>query len=494
MKKQPRNPYLPLWEYVPDGEPHVFEGRLFVYGSHDRFGAFPFCDNPYVAWSCPVSDLSDWRYEGVIYPRDADPDNPKGRKCLFAPDVTRGPDGRYYLYYSFAWSGTIGVAVSSRPEGPFTFLGHVSDKEGKVLGRRRGDPFLFDPGVLTDEDGKVYLYAGFGPVTWFPQIPLGHKASGAYVFELEPDMVTVRRGPVLIASKAGDRVNLNGAPREHAFFEASSIRHFHGHYYFVYSSLNGDELCYMTSDSPFGPFRYQGVLVSSGDVGYEGRKRKEADYPLGNNHGSLVEVNGKFYVFYHRHTNYTNTDRQGMAEEVQVLPNGTIPQVEKTCGGLSGGVLPGEGTYPASLCTMLLPRKGNGFYPFARTPLQERTKTYLTQSGKDSEQEETQYVHNVQDGLLLGYRYFDLSSAKEVVLTLSGKGRGTVSLSFAEKGGEEASAFFQGKGKEKTEVRLPLSRKGSKEALFFRFRMKGKIDLFSLRFESGDEKSGARPL
>lgn len=63
------NPYLPSWEYVPDGEPHVFGDRVYVYGSHDAFGAPIFCVNDYVCWSAPVNDLSDWRYEGVIYRR-----------------------------------------------------------------------------------------------------------------------------------------------------------------------------------------------------------------------------------------------------------------------------------------------------------------------------------------------------------------------------------------------------------------------------------------
>ena len=67
MKKQAFNPYLPDWEYVPDGEPHVFDDRVYVYGTHDRFGAPILCVNDYVCWSAPLDDLSDWRYEGVIY-------------------------------------------------------------------------------------------------------------------------------------------------------------------------------------------------------------------------------------------------------------------------------------------------------------------------------------------------------------------------------------------------------------------------------------------
>ena len=67
MKKQCLNPFLPANEYVPDPEPHVFGDRVYVYGSHDRFGAPMFCVNDYVCWSAPADNLADWRYEGVIY-------------------------------------------------------------------------------------------------------------------------------------------------------------------------------------------------------------------------------------------------------------------------------------------------------------------------------------------------------------------------------------------------------------------------------------------
>ena len=73
MKQQVFNPYLPSWEYIPDGEPYVFGDRVYVYGSHDSFGAPIFCVKDYVCWSAPVTDLSDWRYEGVIYRKNQDP-------------------------------------------------------------------------------------------------------------------------------------------------------------------------------------------------------------------------------------------------------------------------------------------------------------------------------------------------------------------------------------------------------------------------------------
>ena len=84
MKKQAFNPYLPSWEYIPDGEPYVFNGRVYVYGSHDFYNGYVFCMGDYVCWSAPVDDLGNWRYEGVIYKKTQDPENPDGTMCLYA--------------------------------------------------------------------------------------------------------------------------------------------------------------------------------------------------------------------------------------------------------------------------------------------------------------------------------------------------------------------------------------------------------------------------
>ena len=162
MKKQLFNPYLPNYEYIPDGEPHIFNDRLFIYGSHDRFNAPSFCENDYVTWSAPLSDLSDWQYHGVIFRKDQDPLNSEGKYPLFAPDCIQGKDGRYYLYYCPAGTQSIGVAVSDKPEGPFDFLDHVRDTDNAFIGRRNGDPYPFDPAVYID-NGRILLFVGFSP-------------------------------------------------------------------------------------------------------------------------------------------------------------------------------------------------------------------------------------------------------------------------------------------------------------------------------------------
>ena len=99
--KQAFNPYLPSYEYVPDAEPHIVDGRIYIYGSHDLFNGLNFCLGDYVCWSAPVDDLGNWKYEGCIYKREQDPAAPRIRLTngLAAPDMVQGPDGRFYLYY-----------------------------------------------------------------------------------------------------------------------------------------------------------------------------------------------------------------------------------------------------------------------------------------------------------------------------------------------------------------------------------------------------------
>jgi len=111
------NPFLPLTEYIPDGEPHVFGDRVYLYGSHDKARADRFCVQDYTVWSAPVDDLSRWHCHGVTYRKEQDLRNPDGRACLYAPDVTVGPDGRYYLYYVLDKECIVSVAVSDTPAG-----------------------------------------------------------------------------------------------------------------------------------------------------------------------------------------------------------------------------------------------------------------------------------------------------------------------------------------------------------------------------------------
>ena len=96
MKRQICNPIFPLNEYVPDGEPHVFDDRVYLYGSHDAANSTRFCVKDYTVWSAPVNDLSSWTNHGVTYRKEQDPRSKDGKLVdFYAPDCVRGNDGRY---------------------------------------------------------------------------------------------------------------------------------------------------------------------------------------------------------------------------------------------------------------------------------------------------------------------------------------------------------------------------------------------------------------
>ncbi|MDR1688611.1 MAG: family 43 glycosylhydrolase [Clostridiales bacterium] len=410
MKKQLFNPYLPSWEYIPDGEPYVFDGRVYVYGSHDRFNGYVFCLNDYVCWSAPVSDLSDWRYEGVIFKKTDDPLNADGRMCLYAPDVTVGPDGRYYLYYVLDKVSVVSVAVCDTPAGKYEFYGYVRYPDGTRLGEKEGDEPQFDPGVLTEGD-ITYMYTGF--------CGIGDKSrTGAMCTVLEADMLTIKEKPVFVApgSCYGKGTSFEG----HEFFEASSIRKFGGLYYFIYSSRAMNELCYATSKNPLKNFEYGGVIVSNCDLHIDTYKAAEKEaYPAGNNHGSVVEIDGRFYIFYHRQTNGTWFSRQGCMEPIEIDDKGAIKQAQMTSCGGNGGPLQGMGEYPAYIaCNMFLPGSSKANAP------------KITQDGRDGD-EEPGFIANITDTAVIGFKYFDCKGIKKVTVKTRGYGRGVFEVKTA---------------------------------------------------------------
>ncbi len=422
------NPYLPSWEYIPDGEPHVFGDRVYVYGSHDRFNAPIFCVNDYICWSAPVENLSAWRCSGVIFRKNQDPINRLGLRILFAPDVAQGPDGRYYLYYAFDFLGVIGVAVCDTPDGQYQFYGHVHYPDGTVWGRRKGDEFPFDPAVLVD-DGRVWLYSGFE--TKVPAVMSrfrGHQNSGGVVLELEPDMVTVKDGPrLLFPLKTNQETPAPEDFRGHEFFEASSIRKIEGKYVFVYSSTHNHELCWAVSDRPDGDFRFGGTLVDLGDLSMDGRtdERHALNY-LGNTHGGMAELKGQWYIFYHRQTNQHSYSRQACAERLKRAPDGGFLQAEVTSCGLNGGPLAGTGRYEARIACNLWSREGTARYD---RKFNKRQHPYFTQTGKDREVNGDQFIANMRDGAVAGFKYFTLQAPARIALEISGRAEGTMEAS-----------------------------------------------------------------
>lgn len=299
------NPYMPLWEHVPDGEPRVFEyngeKRVYVYGSHD-IAVSEYCGRNYVVWSAPVDDLTDWICHGVAYETHYD-------SILYAPDVVKKGD-TYYMYAAEKKGSLIVVASSKTPWGPFE--NPVETKLG------------FDPGILVDDDGRVYAY-------W------GGCAAPCYIVELEDDMVTFKEETLVSNPLGHSSCPWNPVDDGHidlidAFFEASSPRKVMGKYVYIYSkryekpvpelgvfSDNNGFLSYRFSDSPFGPFHDGGdISFNGGEILKDFEGVGTMTYQWGNNHGSIMEVNGKWYVFYHRQTGVNEYSRQAMLEPIDV--------------------------------------------------------------------------------------------------------------------------------------------------------------------------------
>ena len=304
------NPYMPLWEHVPDGEPRVFtyngETRIYLYGSHDTKKT-DYCGPDYVVWSAPVDNPTEWTCHGVCYTASDGGD-------LYAPDVVY-KDGTYYMYAAENRGSSIMLVKSDKPWGPFT------DPVKTELG--------FDPGILVDDDGRVYAYWGF---------------CESHAGELNDDMATLKPETVvhhLIGHchpfwiKEDD----GHVDAKTGFFEASSPRKINGKYVLVYSkryeypredlgvvgSCNGF-LSYVWSDTPLGDFKRGGDISFNGGEIVDGPDGGIMTYQWGNNHGSLMQVNGQWYIFYHRQEGCDEYARQAMVEPVDIAvgADGTI--------------------------------------------------------------------------------------------------------------------------------------------------------------------------
>ncbi len=461
MKQQIFNPYLPPWEYIPDGEPRIFGDRLYIYGSHDKFGGKWYCEKDYVTWSAPLSDLSDWRYEGIIFRKEQD----KRSGNLYAPDCVQGADGRFYLYYSKDDSSVISVAVCDTPAGEFQFYGEVSYSDGRVLGDSEGEYFMFDPSVLID-NGRIWLYSGSSVRSTTTKIK--RNMAGCTATELMPDMKTVKTPPKVVLPGT---VSWN----TDAYFEGPSARKISGLYYIVYPVRNGSGLHYATSKYPDRDFIHRGSVHSTSDIGINGHSRLNPAYPMGNNHGGLVQLNGQWYIFDHRQTNGTGFSRQGVAEPVTIEPDGTIKQVESTSCGLNGRALRGQGEYPAYIACNLTSGRVFGVPLPALCPK-------VTQSGEDGDRGADFYIAGMKNGSCTGYKYFNfLGGNYRITVTYRGGG-GELSLTLSERSDAlECQAVPEAQSW--AALSLIAHIPAGKQALFFRYSGHGSMDLLKFEIE-----------
>ncbi len=337
------NPYLPLWEHVPDGEPRVFEDpdkpgkyRAYIIGSHDlRVNSY--CGPDIRAWSAPVEDLTKWRDEGPIFTYFID----NQWDVMYAPDLVevKRKNGKkeYYLYpHSRGRNREAMVVKSDRPDGPFKPVNVTEDGKGTV------------PGSILGFDPAVYIEYVTDPKD--PDFNIGFRAYGFWGFQKssaaqldQNTMYSLRPGtqPINLLIPASSRYGVlreptavypNIYPGEDLgtfnFFEASSIRKVGNKYVTVFSGYSGPEygvsssnstLRYAVGDSPLGPWKSGGVVVDSrAPVLNQDGTAIQTTNAGHNTHGSLQDINGQWYVFYHRPPRGFGYARQPVVAPVSV--------------------------------------------------------------------------------------------------------------------------------------------------------------------------------
>ena len=493
------NPFMPLWEHIPDGEPYVFEDpdhpskqRVYIYGSHDNL-INEYCGRDLVVWSASVDSLNCWRNDGVILVVNkngqGEPFDSAGTAdVLYAPDVTMVTDAvgkkTYYLFPNDQHGGRNGlIAKSSRPDGSFEVCNWNKDNPNVSDGVLR-----FDPAVFVDDDGRVYGYWGF---------------ERSYAAEFDPTtMATVKPGTEIVEDMISGR-NQEGRFK---FFEASSIRKIKDKYVFIYSRFTEEgefglptsnyTLAYAYGDHPLGPWTYGGTII-------DGRAREKDEQgnviasatPDGNTHGSICEINGQWYVFYHRQTGTNEYARQAMVAPISVkVEEGEggkveISEGEYTSEGFAlNGLDPFERHSAGIACWYTGPEPATHEWPNNTFYGSYVASSYGTEDKFDSPYDlrnNTNPVVNNTDGSIVGYKYFNFDATHgrkgvKLLMNLTPEGvDGTMEVlagrPWTSQGGVllgtiELSANMP---KKPTEINLDLpaiSNIEGKQALFFRFK------------------------
>lgn len=359
-----QNPISPPGVYIADPSAHVWaDEKLYIYGSNDESTTY------YCSWIHHVlstSDLKKWKLtEKVFSSKGANDQVSYNDNRLYAPDC-QYRNGTYYLYYCQPGNVAEGVATSKSPDGPFTNGKHFYTKGINEI----------DPCVFIDDDGKAYYI--WGQFT-------------AKIARLKPNMIEI------------DSLTIKDnivTEKEHFFHEGGYMVKRNNIYYFVYAHMGrlNSPTCigYATSNSPMGPFKYGGVIIDN----------THCDPNNWNNHGSLVEFKGKWYVFYHRATHNSYTMRKACVEPITFNEDGSINEVEMTSQG-AGGPLDATSKIEAEWACLLF---GN---------------TYVSAFSPNEEQ-----LTKLKDGDRVVYKYIDFAAdIKKVEIRLKpGKKAGKIEL------------------------------------------------------------------
>lgn len=290
---QAQNPII-TGQFTADPTARVFEGKLYLYPSHDIPSPIErlkewFCMADYHVFSS--ENLVDWTDHGMILSQENVPWVDSESYSMWAPDCVY-KDGKYYFYFPASPKGkkgfNVGVAIADKPYGPFKPLPDPIKGVGGI-----------DPCVLLDTDGQAYLY-------W--------SGRGLNVAKLKDNMTELASEPVLVADV------------EDGFKEGPFAFKHNGKYYLTYPWVKDKTEClaYAMSDNPMGPFEYKGIIMEQSPTG------------CWTNHHSLVEYKGQWYLFYH-HNDYSpefDKNRSVRVDSLTFNPDGTIQLVTPTLRGV----------------------------------------------------------------------------------------------------------------------------------------------------------------
>lgn len=308
--------------FTADPSAHVFNGRIYIYPSHDIESGVAEDDlgshfdmRDYHVYSMdsiggPVTD------HGVALDIK---DVPWAGRQMWAPDAAH-KNGTYYLYFPVKDKEDIfriGVATSNSPTGPFR--PQPEPMEGS---------FSIDPAVFQDDDGSYYMYFGgiwggqlqrwegdtYNPKDEYPADD--QDAIQPKIAKMSNDMVSFAEPVKSIQILGPDGQPLKAGDNDRRFFEAAWVHKYNGKYYLSYSTGDTHFIAYATGNSPYGPFTYQGVILNP-VIGWT-------------NHHSIVEHRGKWYLFYHDSVLSGGKThlRSIKVTEIRHRPDGTIETVD----------------------------------------------------------------------------------------------------------------------------------------------------------------------
>ena len=222
-------------------------------------------------------------------------------------------------------------------------------------------------------------------------------------------------------------------------------------------------------------FRFGGVIVSNGDVGFQGRSEEDKLMSVGNNHGGLVQIGEQWYMFYHRHTSLNQYNRQGCAERVFFTEDGAIPQVTITTSGMNPGPLSGKASYPAVYCCNLTNGHMGALSSLGRTNAQADFPYLTSENGE-------RYVTNVKEGTLIGYKYIRLSETEAIEVTYKGTGSGVLEIRTS-MDGNTAAEIPIGPSCSWTQAETPTAFTEADKELYLTYHGSGELSLLTLNLK-----------